>query len=363
MNAPDKTLRVMVMAGGTGGHVFPALAVADELRRRHWEIDWLGTDRGIEARVVPAANIRLHLLPISGVRGKGVAALLRAPWKIASAVLAARKLFKSLRPDLVLGMGGYVAGPGGIAARLMGIPLVIHEQNARPGTTNKWLAKFATRVMTAFPGVLPGAICTGNPVRADITALPSPSERHIGQRSPLRLLVLGGSLGAQALNELMPEAVADVLQQSQIQVRHQTGEKHLAATEALYRARHANADVTAFIDDMAEALAWADLVVCRAGALTIAELSAVGVASILVPFPFAIDDHQTANAQWLVSQGAAELYPQKILTAEMLQKRLMDFIAHPELLTKMAEAARSAAKPHAAEQCADICQEVVRGQR
>lgn len=312
MNAPNKTLRVMVMAGGTGGHVFPALAVADELRRRQWQVDWLGTDRGIEARVVPAANIPLHFLPIGGVRGKGMATLLRAPWKIASAVLAARKLFKSLQPDLVLGMGGYAAGPGGIAARIMGIPLVIHEQNQRP---------------------------------------------------PLRLLVLGGSLGAQALNELMPEAVADLLQQGQIQVRHQTGEKHLAATEALYRARNANAEVTAFIENMAEALAWADLVVCRAGALTVAELSAVGVASILVPFPFAIDDHQTANAEWLVNQGAAELYQQKILTADMLQKRLMDFIAHPELLAKMAEAARNAAKPHAAEQCADICQEVVRGQR
>lgn len=363
MNAPNKVRKVMVMAGGTGGHVFPALAVAEELRRRGWQIDWLGTERGIEAKIVPAADIPLHLLPITGVRGKGIVTLLRAPLKITAAVLSARKLFRSQRPDLVLGMGGYVAGPGGIAARIMKIPLLIHEQNARPGTTNKWLAKIATRVMTAFPGVLPGAICIGNPVRAEIAALPEPAARNIGQRPPLRLLVLGGSLGAQALNQLMPNAVADLVQQGLLQVRHQTGEKHLAATEALYHARNASAEVTAFIDNMAEALAWADLVVCRAGALTVAELSAAGIASILVPFPFAIDDHQTANGEWLVSQGAAELYPQKILTAEILQERFMNFIAHPELLAQMAEAAKKAAKLHAAQECADICEEVVRGQR
>jgi UDP-N-acetylglucosamine--N-acetylmuramyl-(pentapeptide) pyrophosphoryl-undecaprenol N-acetylglucosamine transferase len=363
MSAQSKVRKVMVMAGGTGGHVFPALAVAQELRRRGWQIDWLGTERGIEARIVPAADIPLHLLPITGVRGKGITALLRAPWKITAAVLRARRLFKSLQPDLVLGMGGYVAGPGGIAARTMNIPLLIHEQNARPGTTNKWLAKFATRVMTAFPGVLPGALCIGNPVRADIASLPEPAERKIGQRPPLRLLILGGSLGAQALNQIMPDAVADLLQQGLVQVRHQTGDKHLAATEVLYHAHNASAEVTAFIDNMAEALAWADLVVCRAGALTVAELSAAGIASILVPFPFAIDDHQTANANWLVSQGAAELYPQKILTAEILQERFMDFIAHPELLAKMAEAARKAAKLHAAQECADICEEVICGQR
>lgn len=355
--------RVMVMAGGTGGHVFPALAVANELRERGWQIDWLGTDRGIEARIVPAANIPLHLLPISGVRGKGLRALIGAPWKIVRAIFAARKLFQDVQPQLVLGMGGYVAGPGGIAARMMGIPLVIHEQNARAGTTNKWLAKFATRILTAFPQVLPAATCIGNPVRAEIAALPTPSERGTGTHQPIRVLVLGGSLGAQALNEIMPEAVADLVRSNQIQVRHQAGEKHCDATDALYRQHGIAAEVTAFIGDMAEALAWADLVICRSGALTVAELSAAGVASLLVPFPFAIDDHQTANAEWLVNLGAAELHQQSTLTPDLLKERLMNFIAQPARLIEMAEAARRAAKTGATKKCADICQEVVSGER
>lgn len=357
------SMKVMVMAGGTGGHVFPALAVAEELRGRGCHVDWFGTERGIEARIVPAANIPLHLLPISGVRGKGLATLVRAPWKIARAVVAARSLLRDIKPQVVLGMGGYVAGPGGIAARMMGIPLVIHEQNAIAGTTNKWLCKIATRVLTAFPQVLPGAVCIGNPVRADIAALPVPSLRGVGAHDPVRVLVLGGSLGAQALNEMMPEAVAELVKSNKIQVRHQTGEKHHAATEALYRQRGVTAEVTAFIGDMAEALAWADLVVCRAGALTVAELSAAGVASILVPFPFAIDDHQTANAEWLVNMGAAELHQQKTLSADFLKGRFMNFIANPHLLVEMAEAARRAAKPDATTTCADVCQEVARGKR
>ena len=357
------SMRVMVMAGGTGGHVFPALAVAEELRVRGCCVDWLGTERGIEAKIVPAANITLHLLPISGVRGKGLATLVRAPWKIAKSVMAARKLFRQTKPQVVLGMGGYVAGPGGIAARMMGIPLVIHEQNAKAGTTNKWLSKIATCVLTAFPQVFPGATCIGNPVRKEIASLPVPSLRGVGAHVPVRVLVLGGSLGAQALNEMVPEAAAEFIQQNKIQVRHQTGEKHYSATETQYRQHGVNVEVSAFIGDMAEALAWADLVVCRAGALTVAELSAAGVASILVPFPFAIDDHQTANAQWLVNIGAAELHQQKMLTADFLKKRFMNFIEQPDLLIEMAEAARSAAKPDATRQCADICQEVARGER
>lgn len=356
-------LRVMVMAGGTGGHVFPALAVAEELRVRGCRVEWLGAERGIEAKIVPAANIVLHFLPISGVRGKGIATLVGAPWKITKSVLEARRLFRQTKPQVVLGMGGYVAGPGGIAARLMGIPLVIHEQNAKAGTTNKWLSKIATRVLTAFPHVFPRATCIGNPVRKDIAALPVPSLRGVGSHLPVRVLVLGGSLGAQALNEMMPQAAAELIKQNKIQVRHQTGEKHYPTTEALYREHGVNAEVTSFITDMAEALAWADLVVCRAGALTVAELSAAGVASILIPFPFAIDDHQTANAQWLVNLGAAELYQQKTLTADFLKKRFMNFIEQPHLLIKMADAARSAAKPDATQQCADICQEVARGER
>lgn len=353
--------RVLVMAGGTGGHVFPALAVAKELRSRGCEIQWLGTDRGIEARLVPAANIHLHLLPISGVRGKGLKTLIGAPWKIVRSVWAARAILQKFQPHVVLGMGGYASGPGGIAARIMGIPLVIHEQNARPGTTNKWLAKIATRVLTAFPNVLPKAICIGNPVREDIAALPEPETRLQNRTGPLQLLVLGGSLGAQALNELVPKAVAPFIKEGQLQVRHQTGAKHLDNTLAVYKECGVSGEVTAFIDDMAEALAWADLVVCRAGALTIAELSAAGVASLLVPFPFAIDDHQTANARWLVDQGAAELYPQKSLTAEILKERVMTFIAQRGLLLKMAQAARKAAKPEATVSCADICLEAANG--
>jgi UDP-N-acetylglucosamine--N-acetylmuramyl-(pentapeptide) pyrophosphoryl-undecaprenol N-acetylglucosamine transferase len=361
MSGPEN-IRVMVMAGGTGGHVFPALAVAEELRERGCRIDWLGTERGIEARIVPAANIPLHILPISGVRGKGLATLVRAPWRIFRAVVAARQMFRQIKPQVVLGMGGYVAGPGGIAARMMGIPLVIHEQNARAGTTNKWLSKFATRVLTAFPQVLPAASCIGNPVRTNIAALPAPSVRGVGTRQPMRVLVLGGSLGAQALNEAMPDAVAELIQDNKIEVRHQTGEKHHAATGALYRQRGVAVEVTAFIGDMAEALAWADLVVCRSGALTVAELSAAGVASILVPFPFAIDDHQTANAEWLVNLGAAELHQQNTLSPDFLKERFMSFIAQPNRLLEMAEAARGAAQSDATQKCADICQEVARGE-
>lgn len=360
---------IMIMAGGTGGHVFPALAVARELQARNCSVAWLGTRNGIEARLIPAAQIPLHFLEIAGLRGKGWRALLTAPWKIISAVLAAREILQVEKPQAVLGMGGYASGPGGIAARLMGIPLVIHEQNARAGTTNKWLAKFANRVLTAFPDVLPGGICIGNPVRAEIATLPEPQQRLQGRAAPLRLLVLGGSLGAKALNELIPEAVA-LLAENTVQIRHQAGANHVQATEAFYQKHQIRAEVTAFIDDMAEALAWADLVVCRAGALTVAELSAAGVAAVLIPFPFAIDDHQTANGNWLVSRGAAELRQQSALTPGQLKELIMNFVEQPQRLLAMAMAARAAAKPDATRVCADIClemagiiPEVIHGQR
>lgn len=355
-------VKVLVMAGGTGGHVFPALAVARELLRRNCEVEWLGTSSGIEARLVPAAHIPLHFLDIRGLRGKGWRNLVMAPWQILSAVSAAMRLLKKLRPQMVLGMGGYASGPGGIAARILGIPLVVHEQNARVGTTNKWLAKIATRVLTAFPQVLPRSEWVGNPVRDEIAALPEPQERMRGRTGPMRILVLGGSLGARALNEIMPVASAQ-LPKNAAQIRHQTGENHLVATQTLYQNHGVMAEVTAFIQDMAEALAWADLVVCRAGALTVAELSAAGVAAILIPFPHAIDDHQTANGNWLVACGGAELRQQRDLSAEQLHDLLMTFIQQPERRLRMAQAARSVAKPEATQLCADICLEVARGQR
>lgn len=354
------SVKVMVMAGGTGGHVFPALAVARELLRRDCEVAWLGTRNGIEARLIPAAQIPLHFLDIRGLRGKGWRALTAAPWQILCAVRAAMELLRQQRPQLVLGMGGYASGPGGIAARILGIPLVVHEQNARAGTTNRWLAKIATRVLMAFPNVLPRGEWVGNPVRDEIAALPEPQVRLRDRAGPMHLLVLGGSLGARALNEILPLATAR-LSENLVQVRHQTGENHLAATQTLYREHGVAAEVVAFIDDMAQALAWADLVVCRAGALTVAELSAAGVAAILIPFPHAIDDHQTANGSWLVACGAAEMCQQHELSATRLQEQLMSFIQQPERRLRMAQAARTVAKPEATRLCADICLEVARG--
>lgn len=362
-NDKSSAVRVMIMAGGTGGHVFPALAVAQELEKRGCIVQWFGTRNGIEARVVAAHNIPLNFLEISGLRGKGMKALFLAPWKIAKAVAAAKNILQAFKPHVVLGMGGYASGPGAIAAWRMGIPLVIHEQNARAGTTNKWSARFATRVLSAYPNVLLNAQCIGNPVREDIANLPEPQIRLSGRGEHLRLLVLGGSLGAQALNEVVPAAVNRLGNKAVIEVRHQCGPKHLPQANAAYAAHNVNGEVVAFIDDMAAALEWADLVVCRAGALTVSELSAAGVASILVPFPYAIDDHQSANAQWLVEQGGAEVRQQNDLGAEELEKLLMSFINDKNKRLTMAIAARAAAKPHATAECADICLEVARGEQ
>lgn len=357
----NNEIKVMIMAGGTGGHVFPALAVAKELKKRGCVVQWLGTGNGIEARVVPANDIILNYLDITGLRGKGSKALFWAPWRVLKAVFMAREILQKFQPNVVLGMGGYASGPGGIAAWLIGTPLVVHEQNARAGTTNKWLARFATRVLSAFPDVLPKAQCVGNPVREDIANLPEPIRRLSQHQGELRLLVLGGSLGAQAINELVPATLKNISSETNITVRHQCGEKHYEKALSLYREYGVEGEVVAFIDDMAAALEWADLVICRAGALTISELSAVGVASILIPFPFAIDDHQTANGEWLVQQGAAEIRQQHELSAQELSSMIMSFIEDKNKLTTMAVAARAAAKPNATRICADICMEVANG--
>ncbi len=359
MTTAARAIRVMIMAGGTGGHVFPALALAREMRERGCQVEWLGTSRGIEARIVPADGFPLNLINVVGVRGKGMGAMLKAPWRIACSLREALQVFKKFNPDVVVGLGGYVAGPGGIAARLMGKPLIIHEQNARPGTTNRMLASLATCVLTGFPGVFKKCIWVGNPVRLDIAALPAPEDRFKTRGDDVRVLVLGGSLGAQALNEMLPEVLADVSERYQfhLHLRHQTGERHFDATRTQYRNAGLDCNVVAFIEDMADALAWADLVICRAGALTVAELCAAGVGSILVPFPFAIDDHQTANGEWLVQNGAALLFQQNHLEADVLRDTIMELIQDRPKLLQMAVAARKLAKTDATSRFADICLE------
>ncbi len=353
MSAPR---RVLIMAGGTGGHVFPALALARLLRSASHEVVWLGTQRGLEARVVPAEQIPIEWLSMSGVRGKGVLTLLLAPFKLAWSVWQALGVMRRRQPALVVGFGGFVTGPGGVAAWLTRRPLVIHEQNAIAGYSNRMLAHLARRVLTAFPQSFPAGVdaqVVGNPVRADIVMQPPPAERFARREGALRLLVVGGSLGASRLNAVVPFAV----EQSglELHVRHQAGERGLDSARAAYEEAGVSADISAFITDMAQAYADADLVICRAGALTVSELAAVGVASILVPFPAAVDDHQTVNAQYLVREGAAVLIADRDLTPARLASELKLLCAGRGKLLAMAERARLVAKPRAAEDLAAAC--------
>ncbi len=338
---------ILVMAGGTGGHVYPALAVAESLIGSGWPVVWLGTRAGLEARVVPARGIPMEWVDVGGLRGKGVAAVIAAPIRLMRALLQSVAVMRRHRPRAVLGMGGYVSGPGGLAAWLLRRPLVIHEQNAIGGTTNRLLARFARRVLTGFPGVLDGE-CIGNPVRPEIAALPAPAARMHGRKGALRMLVLGGSQGARALNTVVPFAVALLPSDQRPEVRHQCGEKLLAEARAAWDAAGVRVDPVAFIDDVAAAYAWADVVVCRAGALTVAELSAAGIASVLVPLPHAVDDHQTANARFLVDAGAGELLPESELTPASLASTLGRLAGDRETLLEMAMAARRVARPEAA---------------
>ncbi len=349
--------RLLVMAGGTGGHVFPALAVARQLREQGWQVLWLGTAERMEARLVPQHGFEIQFIDIKGLRGNGLKRKLLAPWQITKAIWQAWQIQRQFKPDVVLGMGGYAAGPGGIAAWLRGTPLVLHEQNAVAGVTNKLLARFAWRKLVAFDGALLGATRVGNPVRQELLA--------IGQQQPvtaageLRVLVIGGSLGAAALNEVMPAAVARIATGAGITVWHQVGRGHAETVTQSWaqQAPGVGAQVSEFIDDMAAAYAWADVVVSRAGALTVAELAATGRPAILVPFPHAVDDHQTANAQALVNAGAAWLLPQSELTPRHLAQQLQQLIDEPECLVQMAQAARSVAVTDATEQVAKICQQ------
>ena len=358
MPAAGNRRPVLIMAGGTGGHVFPALAVADELSSRGVPVSWLGTRRGLEARVVPAAGYVLSSIRVSGLRGKGLLRLLIAPFMLVFAVVQSVIIFLRLRPMAVLGMGGFAAGPGGLVAWLLRCPLVIHEQNSVAGLTNRLLAPLARYALEAFPGSLPAArhaVHTGNPVRAAIAALPEPARRLSEHAGALHLLVIGGSLGAEALNRVVPQAVARLPQEARPQIHHQTGQADADAVRARYQELGSDVRVEAFVEDMAAAYAWADLVVCRAGALTVAELCAAGVASILVPFPYATDDHQTGNAGYLADAGAAVLLPQPELTAERLAERLAAYSADRPVLLEMASRARELARPDAARQVAGFC--------
>jgi UDP-N-acetylglucosamine--N-acetylmuramyl-(pentapeptide) pyrophosphoryl-undecaprenol N-acetylglucosamine transferase len=349
---------ILIMAGGTGGHVFPALAVAEELRSAGHPVVWLGTQAGLEARVVPAAGLPMAWVRVRGLRGKGLLRVLTAPFMLAGALLQAGSVLHRLRPRAVLGMGGFVTGPGGFMAWLLRRPLLIHEQNSVAGLTNRLLAPLATRVMEAFPGSLAvrlQPLHTGNPVRGAITRVAPPAERFAGREGPMRLLVLGGSLGAQALNDSLPQALARIDAARRPRVRHQAGTRNLDAAREAYARAGVEAEIVPFIEDMAEAYAWADLVVCRAGALTIAELTAVGVAAILVPYPHAVDDHQTGNARYLVEAGAALLIPQPELEAAALAEVIEDFARDPERRLRMAAAARDLARPEAARVVAQEC--------
>jgi UDP-N-acetylglucosamine--N-acetylmuramyl-(pentapeptide) pyrophosphoryl-undecaprenol N-acetylglucosamine transferase len=346
--------RVMILAGGTGGHIFPALAVAEELRARGCELRWMGTPAGMEARLVPNADIPIEWLSVAGFRGKGLLAKAQAPFKLLLACWQAGRILRRYKPDVVLGMGGFVAGPGGLMAKLLGVPLVIHEQNRIPGTTNRLLLKCARKVLEAFPGSFTGkagALCVGNPLRRAI-AEAVPPEKPV-REGELHLLVVGGSLGAKALNEAVPEALA--LVNGKFVVRHQTGEAMRADTAAHYARVGVAAEVTAFIQDMAEAYRWADVVVCRAGAMTVSELAAAALPAILIPFPYAIDDHQTANARYFSESGAAVLMPQSELTPERLAERLNAFMLDRETLAAMSQKIYALAKPGAAQSVADIC--------
>ena len=350
---------VLIMAGGTGGHVFPALALARLLRAASHDVVWLGTQKGLEARVVPADNFPIEWLSMSGLRGKGALTLVTAPFKLLQSIWQALRIIRRRDPALVVGFGGFVTGPGGIAAWLTRRPLLIHEQNAVAGYSNRVLAKVARRVLSAFPKSFPPGVqdeVVGNPVRAEIVAQEPPSVRFARREGALRLLVVGGSLGASRLNAVVPFAVAQLAQAGiTLNVRHQAGERGIEAARAAYAEAKVTGDVSPFIDDMARAYADADLVICRAGALTVSELAAVGVASVLVPFPAAVDDHQTFNAQFLVREGAAVLIADRDLTTDRLVATLRELCAGRGKLLAMAERARLVARPRAAEDLAAAC--------
>ncbi len=350
---------IMITAGGTGGHVYPGLAVARALIAQGIPVVWMGTRKGLEARVIPEAGIEMAWLEVNALRGKGWQTLLMAPVNLIRALWQSLQIMRKHKPAAILGMGGFVAGPGGLVAALLGTPVVIHEQNAVAGLTNKLLSRVSRRVLEGFPGTFASSqnvMATGNPVRLDIASLPAPRERLADRDDePVHVLVVGGSLGAQALNQRVPQALAQLDSTLRPVVRHQAGVKNIDEARSQYAAAGVDAEVMPFIEDMAEAYGWADLVICRAGALTIAELAAAGVAAVLVPYPYAVDDHQTANGKFLADHGAALLIQQQDLTAEKLAGVLKDLCTDRVSLRQMSEASRALAKPHATAQVAAIC--------
>ncbi len=348
--------KILIMAGGTGGHVFPALAVAKILRQRGWQVEWLGTEGGIESRVVPANDLTLHCITAVGLRGKGIRKLLVAPFHLLRAQWQALRIFVRYRPDVVLGMGGFASGPGGLAAFFLRVPIVIHEQNAVAGTTNRLLSTLAQRVLSAFPAVFPCGEAVGNPVRDEISALAFTKKTVSSSDQKLKLLVLGGSQGAKALNNLLPGALAMLPEDIRPEVFHQAGNNLLVEARSFYQQSGVLARVEPFIEDMASMYHWADLAVCRSGAMTVSELACAKLPALLIPFPAAIDDHQTANAQWLVDAGAARLLPQATLDASRLAADLRDLSVHRNVLQGMSEAMQSLAKPESASVVADICE-------
>jgi UDP-N-acetylglucosamine--N-acetylmuramyl-(pentapeptide) pyrophosphoryl-undecaprenol N-acetylglucosamine transferase len=358
MSGPAVGRPVLIMAGGTGGHVFPALAVANVLRERGIAVVWLGVPGSMESRLVPANGFPIEWVQVAGIRGKGLKTWLLAPLAVCKAVAQAMGVLRRVRPRSVLGAGGYVSGPGGIAAWLLRVPLLIHEQNAIAGMTNRWLARLASQVLEAFPGSFGPKVharTIGNPVRADIAALPPPQQRFEGREGRSRLLIFGGSQGALRLNAVVPQALARVAGEIRPLVRHQAGARGLEAARAAYAEARIDAEVLPFIDDMAEALSWADLAVCRAGAMTVAELQAAGLGAIFVPLAVATDDHQTKNAEVMVNSGAARLIQERDLTPERLGAAISELIADRARLLAMAAAARGSRVIDAAAKLADLC--------
>ena len=358
--------RVMIMAGGTGGHVFPALAVAEVLMANNVAVSWLGTRKGIESELIPQRGIDLNYLNIEGLRGRGLLALLRAPFKLISSVLQACSVISQFNPSVVLGMGGFASGPGAVAAKIKGIPLVIHEQNSVAGTTNKLSAKLATRILQGFPNTFKKAEWCGNPIRSEIATLHLETDRLVQRSGPLRGLVLGGSRGALAINKLVPQALAKIDSQHRPEVLHQVGGQHLELTQNMYLEQghdiHSSSlRIVPFIEKMDEAYAWADFVICRSGALTVSELTAVGLGAFLIPFPYAIDDHQTVNGQWLVDSGAAEMMSESMLTAQKLADYLKQIDNNRDQCVAMSNRAKTLAKLGAADRVAEVCMEAANG--
>lgn len=356
---------VLIMAGGTGGHVYPGLAVARALQREGIDVVWLGTRRGLEARVIPEAGIDLEFITIRGIKGRGLGQWLLMPFRLAVALYQAMQILRRRQPSMVLSMGGFVAGPGGLVAWLLRRPLVIHEQNAIPGLTNRILALFANRILTGFPGVFsryPKTRHSGNPVRADILELPQPAQRLAEHQGPLRVLVIGGSQGARRLNQVMADVAHLWHTGSEVEVWHQCGERLLEETRERYGERLLKAGrikLVPFIEDMKAAYQWADLVICRAGAMTVAELASAGMASILVPFPFATDDHQTANARYLADHDAAMLLPESQLDAEKLHEMLHELAQHRDVIERMSQQAHACAMTDATNTVVEVCREVM----